>query len=85
MWRSTEVGAGEKEMLEHTGHGSFMWRSTRVRAEGNNMIRVHGTLLLDVKKHCHGRVGALIFILSYLRTRDPERILLYVDRSMFVF
>ena len=30
-------------MLEHTGHGSFMWRSTRVRAGGNNMIRVHGT------------------------------------------
>ena len=34
---------------------------------------------------CHGRVGALIFILSYLRTRDPERILPYVDRGMFVF
>ena len=34
---------------------------------------------------CHGRIGALIFILSYLRTRDPERILLYVDRGMFIF
>ena len=37
---------------------------------------------------CHGRVGALKFylvILSYLRTRDPERILPYVDRGTFVF
>ena len=46
MWRSTEVGAGENKMLEHTGHGS-----------------------------CRGHVGALIFILSYLEARDPERIL----------
>ena len=34
---------------------------------------------------CHGRVGTLIFILSYLRTRDPERILPYIDRGTFVF
>ena len=34
---------------------------------------------------CHGRVGTLIFILSYLRARDPERILLYIDRGTFVF
>ena len=34
---------------------------------------------------CHRCVGALIFILSYLRTRDPERILLYKDRGTFVF
>ena len=34
---------------------------------------------------CHGRIGALIFILSYLRARDPERILPYVDRGTFVF
>ena len=34
---------------------------------------------------CHGRVGALIFILSYLRARDPERILPYVDRGTFIF
>ena len=33
MWRNTEVGAGEKEMLEHTGHGTCMWRSSAVRAE----------------------------------------------------
>ena len=41
----------------------------------NNIISVN---------RCHGRVGALKF-LSYLRTRDPERILLYVDRGTFVF
>jgi hypothetical protein len=35
-------------------------------------------------ERCHGRVGALKF-LSYLRTRDPERIIPYVDRGMFVF
>ena len=34
---------------------------------------------------CHGRIGTLIFILSYLRTRDPERILPYVDRGTFIF
>ena len=51
MQRSIGIGAGENKMSEHTGHGSFMWRSTRVRAGGNKMIRVHGTLLLDVKKH----------------------------------
>ena len=34
---------------------------------------------------CHGRIGTLIFILSYLRTRDPARILLYKDRGTFVF
>ena len=28
---------------------------------------------------CHGRVGSLIFILSYLKTRDPGRILPYVE------
>ena len=43
MRRSTGIGAGENKMSEHTGHGSFMWRSTRVRAGGNKMIRVHGT------------------------------------------
>ena len=37
------------------------------------------------KFYCHGRVGTLIFILSYLRTCDPGRILLYIDRGMFVF
>ena len=37
-----------------------------------------------VSEGCHGRVGALKF-LSYLRTRDPERILPYVDRGTFVF
>ena len=31
-------------------------------------------------ERCHGRVSACIFILSYLRTRDPERILPYVDK-----
>ena len=36
-------------MLEHTGHGSCMWRSTGLGAGGNKMIRVHGSLLLDVK------------------------------------
>ena len=34
---------------------------------------------------CHGRVGTLIFILSYLKAHDPERILPYVDRGTFVF
>ena len=34
---------------------------------------------------CHRRVGTLIFILSYLKARDPERILPYVDRGTFVF
>ena len=34
---------------------------------------------------CHGRVGTLFVILSYLRARDPERILLYIDRGTFVF
>ena len=41
----------------------------------------------ELDEECHGHVGALNFhlILSYLRTRDPERILPYVDRGMFVF
>ena len=51
MWRSTGIGAGENKMLEHTGHGSCMWRSTGVRAGDNKMIGIHGTLLLDVKRH----------------------------------
>ena len=33
----------------------------------------------------HYSVGTLIFILSYLKARDPERILLYIDRGTFVF
>ena len=33
------------------------------------------------KEHCHGRLGSLIFILSYLKTRDPERILPYAEES----
>ena len=37
-----------------------------------------------VTRMCHGRVGALKF-LSYLRTRDPERILSHKDRGTFVF
>ena len=28
---------------------------------------------------CHGRIGSLIFILSYLKTCDPGRILPYVE------
>ena len=32
MTRSTRVGAGENIMLEHTEHGSCMWRSTAVKA-----------------------------------------------------
>ena len=51
MWRSTEVGARENKMLEYIGHGSGMWRSTGIAAGDNKMIRVHGKLLLDVKKH----------------------------------
>ena len=51
MQRSTGIRAGENKMLEHTGHGSFMWRSTQVGAGGNKMIRVHGKFLLVVKKH----------------------------------
>ena len=38
-----------------------------------------------IRPACHGCVGTLIFILSYLRARDPERILLYIDRGTFVF
>ena len=51
MWRSTEVGAREHKMSEHTGHGLCMWRNTGVRAGDNKMIRVHGTFLLVGKKH----------------------------------
>ena len=54
MQRSTGMGARENRMLVHTGHGLCMLRNTGVRAGGNKMIRVHGKLLLDVKK----RVGA---------------------------
>ena len=38
-------------MSEYIGHGSCMWRSTGIAAGDNKMIRVHGKLLLDVKKH----------------------------------
>ena len=31
------------------------------------------------RHNCHGRIGSLIFILSYLKTRDPGRILPYVE------
>ena len=32
MQKSTGIRAGENKTLEHTGHGSCMWRSTAVRA-----------------------------------------------------
>ena len=38
-------------MSESIGHGSGMWRSTGIAAGDHKMIRVHGKLLLDVKKH----------------------------------
>ena len=43
------------------------------------------TLLQYCSGSCHGCVGALIFILSYLEAHDPERILPYIDRGTFIF
>ena len=45
----------------------------------------HDSNAYAATRECHGRVGTLIFILSYLRACDPERILLYIDRGTFVF
>ena len=49
------------------------------------LSRFSSTAGPQVSEWCHGRLGALISILSYLRARDPERILPYVDRGTFVF
>ena len=51
MWRNTGVGAGDNKMSEHIWLDSCMWGSTEVRVGDNKMIRVHGTLLIDVQKH----------------------------------
>ena len=40
---------------------------------------------LAARSYCHGCVGALIFVLSYLSACDPGRILLYIEGSTFIF
>ena len=53
MWRSTEVGAGEKEMLEHTGHGSCMWRSTGLEQE-----MLNDWSIWDIATRCEEALGS---------------------------